>query len=211
MFQRTIAATLLVGLVASVCSAQYRYGWGGQASTAEESQARGIADIIRSAGSYNLDTSQAAINNQEATRAGIENKDLYQQQWFEARRRNDAYRAEKRGPRPTSEQLFRMNAQRAPNRLSDDQLDPVSGELHWPFLLTSEVYQPYTKVIDQGFRTRAEQGSYKNYDDHKRVVATVDELYEELKKRIRDYDPPEYIEANKFMKALSYDVKFPSS
>ncbi|RCS50574.1 hypothetical protein DTL42_10725 [Bremerella cremea] len=215
MVPRTLLTALLLPLLASSCYAQYYggpYGYGyGYSSTAEEGAAHGLADVVRSAGSYNLDTSRAMVNVEDARKAYIQNRELAQETWFDMRRRNDAYRAEKRGPAPTSEQLFRINAQRAPSRLSDDQIDPVTGELHWPLLLTSAIYDPYRKVIDNGFETRAHQGSIKSYDKQQDLVKAVNSMYDTLKKRIRDYEPQQFIDANRFMEALSYDVRFPSS
>lgn len=202
-------------LLVSSCYAQYYggpYGYGyGYSSTAAEGAAHGLADVVRSAGSYNLDTSRAMVNVEDARKAYIQNRELAQETWFDMRRRNDAYRAEKRGPAPTSEQIFRINAQRAPSRLSDDQIDPVTGELHWPLLLTSAIYDPYRKVIDKGFETRSQQGSFKSFDKQQDLVKAVDGMYEAFKKRIREYEPQQYVDANRFMEALSYDVRFPSS
>jgi len=206
----------MVPIGLSACSAQGFGGFGGfwdgyRPSTAGESYARGLADVIRSQGSYNLDTSEANINQEEARKKYLENRERAQQIYFDMRRRNDAYRAEKRGPTVTSEQLFRINAQRAPNRLTNDQLDPVSGELNWPLILTAKIYAPYREVIDAGFEERALKGSHGSYEEHRTIVNAVDELYEALKSNIREYDPPAYIDANRFMEALAYDVKFPTS
>ncbi|PQO33927.1 hypothetical protein [Blastopirellula marina] len=215
MVPRTLLAALVMPLLVSSCYAQYYggpYGYGyGYSSTAAEGAAHGLADVVRSAGSYNLDTSRAMVNVEDARKAYIQNRELAQETWFDMRRRNDAYRAEKRGPAPTSEQIFRINAQRAPSRLNDDQIDPVTGELHWPLLLTSAIYDPYRKVIDKGFEVRAQQGSFKSFDKQQSLVKAVDTMYDVLKKRIRDYEPQQYVDANRFMEALSYDVRFPSS
>lgn len=217
MFRRTLLAALVMPLLVTSCYAQYYgggpfgYGYGYHSSTAEEGYAHGLADVVRSAGSYNLDTSRAAVNVEEARKSYIQNRNLAQETWFEMRRRNDAYREEKRGPQVTSEQIFRMNAQRAPKRLNDDQIDPVTGELHWPLLLTSKVYDPYRKEIDKGFEQRAQKGSVSDYDKQQSLVKAVDGMYAALKKRIKEYEPQQYIVANQFMEALSYDVRFPSS
>ncbi|MEW4452842.1 hypothetical protein AB1L30_09215 [Bremerella sp. JC817] len=214
MVSRSLLAALVMPLLASSCYAQWGGPWGGysyHASTAEEGYQRGLADVIRSQGMYNLETSRANINQQEANAAYIENRNRAQEVWFDMRRRNDAFRAEQAGPKVTSEQIFRINAQRAPKRLNDDQIDPVTGELHWPLILTSMVYDPYRKAIDSGFQKRSQKGSFSTYESHQEVVKAVDTMYDELKKRIRDYEPQQYIDANRFMEALSYDVRFPSS
>lgn len=188
-------------------------GWGGgyYASTEAEGFQRGLADVVRSQGIYNLTTAKGNVYQEEANAQYIENRNRAQEVWFDMRRRNDAYRAEKRGPALTSEQIFRINAQRAPKRLNDDQIDPVTGELHWPLLLTAMIYDPYRKIIDTGFEKRSQKGSFSNYESQQEIVKSVESMYDELKKRIRDYEPQEYIDANRFMEALSYDVRFPAN
>lgn len=171
----------------------------------------GLGDYVRSAGEYNLSTSEAMRNIEETREQYFENRNLAQQIWFEMRDRNDAYRAERRGPRITSEQVFRLNAQRAPQRLAEGQIDPVSGELAWPGVLREEIYNPFRVVIDEGFALRTRSGSFPNYETHKKTVQAVDSLAELLRSRIREYEPQPYVEANSFVEALAYDARFPSN
>jgi len=79
-----------------VASAQYGgvYGGGGGygfSSTVEEGIQRGFADVIRSAGQYNLLTAQAAVNCAEAVRLDAENRFRMVQGYFEASRLNREY------------------------------------------------------------------------------------------------------------------------
>ena len=188
----------------------YGYGWR-HGGTVAGSYMSGMADVVRSAGEYNLNTSEAMKNVEDAREAFFENRNRAQQIWFEMRDRNDAYRAERRGPRITSEQVFRLNAQRAPQRLSEGQIDEVSGELSWPGLLREQIYSPYRVVIDEGFAIRTRSGSFPDYETHKKTVQAVDALAELLRSRIREYEPQPYVEANRFVEALAYDARFPSN
>ncbi len=57
-------------------------------STAAEGAARGMADVIRSAGDYNLRTSEAARNVEEARSRNLDNRLKSTQTFFEMRRVN---------------------------------------------------------------------------------------------------------------------------
>ncbi|MEX1041044.1 MAG: hypothetical protein WDZ51_10455 [Pirellulaceae bacterium] len=204
---------LLVTTITACCtqSASAQYWGGGHASTAQEGAARGMADVVRSAGMYNLATSEAAINVETARAQYIENRNRAQEVYFERRRRNESYREENRRPRVTSEQIFRMNSQRAPSRLSSAQLDPLTGELQWPFILLDDPFDGYRSVLDEAFMTRAQHGSFASVSEYQHTLQTANDLFEALRGRIRDFQPQEYLQASTFMEALIFDAQFPSN
>ncbi|UUO07249.1 hypothetical protein M4951_02815 [Blastopirellula sp. J2-11] len=210
MSLRLILAIGIASAVAQNASAQWYYNTGAKAATVAESQARGLADIVRAQGEYNLNTARAAIDIEEARSQYIENRNRAQQVYFEMRRRNDEYRAEKAGPKPTSEQLFRFNQERAPQRLAASQLDPLTGEINWPFILTDKPYDEYREKLNLAFAMRAREGSYANVDEYRNVTGTADSMFDELKIRIREYSPQDFVDASNFMKSLVYDAQFPS-
>ena len=59
--------------------------------------------------------------------------------FFEGQRINKAARALEDGPRPTSEQIKKFSQMGLPPRLTDDQLDPNTGEITWPYVLTDSI------------------------------------------------------------------------
>ncbi|PHS13753.1 MAG: hypothetical protein COA78_06600 [Blastopirellula sp.] len=207
---RLLFALGIMPLLASTASAQWYHNSGAKAATIEESHARGLADVVRSSAEANLNNSAAAINVEEARSKYIANRNEAQQVYFEMRRRNDAYRKEKAGPKPTSEQLFRLNKQRAPKRLSNAEIDPLTGEIAWPFLLTDTPYSEHRTKLDKAFTARAEHGSYSSVSQYNEVTSTANDMSDLLKSKIRDYKPQEYTNASSFMKALIYDAQFPS-
>ena len=79
-------------------------GWGfndwGAGSTPAGSYLTGMANAIRAEGEYNLNTSAAAINLEEAQRRDIENRKLWTNTYFEMRRINESYTHPKRPPVP---------------------------------------------------------------------------------------------------------------
>src|SRR6516164_7989583 len=100
---RKFALAVVLALVAIVSSAHAQavvgnyynpygvYG-GGHASTAAEGYANGVGNIMQSAGMYNLQTSQAAINVEQARSMNIDNNLKGTQTYFEMRKINTAAR-----------------------------------------------------------------------------------------------------------------------
>ncbi len=108
-FLKITVFALPVVLATTWCLGQYYDFYGGyggypcgdnRATTAGQSFAYGIGDVIRSKGAYNLLTSQAAINATEAERNEIQNRELWTNTYFQMRREQRAAVAEERGPAP---------------------------------------------------------------------------------------------------------------
>src|SRR5262245_30696968 len=74
----------------------YGGGWGyntaGAGSTPAGSYLTGMGNAIRAQGEYNVNTSQAAINLEDAAKKDIENRQLWTNTYFEMRKINDAYK-----------------------------------------------------------------------------------------------------------------------
>lgn len=207
MFNRVL---LFVGGVllasASTASAQY-WGYSYRPATYEESVARGYADVVRSAGQYNLQTSEAAKNLTDARSQDLDNRLKATEYYFESRRINREARKAERGPRPTSQQLFKIAADTAPDRLSPNQVDPLTGQINWPLLLRQQSFAPQLQELEQAYKSRAE-GSM-TYDDIRTVTATVDELLAELQEDVKEYPPNDYIQAKNFLRSIAREVRFP--
>src|SRR6266496_1264631 len=96
---RILGLTIALNLVALVPSARAQavvgnyynpygvYG-GGHASTAAEGYANGVGNVMQSAGMYNLQTSEAAINAEQARSMNIDNNLKGTQTYFEMRKIN---------------------------------------------------------------------------------------------------------------------------
>ena len=105
-------------------------GWGrmgGYASTAGQAADYGMAQVIRSQGYANLQNSEAAKNYEDARSKYLDNRLKGTKTYFEMRRYNKEYRQAEEGPRPTSEQLFRLAKDATPKALTPTELDPVTG------------------------------------------------------------------------------------
>jgi hypothetical protein len=159
--------------------------------------------MISSAGSYNLSTSEAAINMTQAQKAALENSQLYANTYFEMRATNRAARAAENGPRPTMEQLVRIAQQGAPRPLPAGALDPVSGGVAWPELLKTADYDPQRSELNELLAKRAELGGL-GFSDQSKVRQAVDGMFATLKGQIRSVPPDDYVASRSFLNSLVY-------
>jgi hypothetical protein len=124
------------------------YNRGGYASTAGQAAAYGMSEMARARGAENLQNSEAAKNWQEAKTVDIQNRLLWTETYFDMRKENRDRRAEEAGPRVTQEQAIRMARMAAPPRLGSTQLDPVTGHIEYPLILTDDSYAAYRNRLD---------------------------------------------------------------
>ncbi len=214
---KALIATLAFGLLAfgawSVVESQDYVvgGWGGgyHASTAGEGYARGMADVIRSQGAYNLATSAAVINLEEAKRQEIDNRLQWTENYFEMRRINKAYHDSLKKPRDPEAALRYAEAQR-PKRLTPKELDAVSGQIHWPDTLKADKFAQQRQELDKLFAERAYTGVASGQQQN-RVEALTKAMMESLKGDIGAMAPADYTASKQFLVSLGYEARLPGS
>ncbi|HEX4142023.1 MAG TPA: hypothetical protein VHY91_00600 [Pirellulales bacterium] len=182
------------------------YGGGG---TAAGSYLNGMANVVRSAGYYNVMNSVAAQNWEHAYSYDLDNRLKATNTYFEMRRVNAAAKAESRPPAASAEDLARYASVMAPKRLTSSELDPVTGEINWPGLLNDQRYAKLRENVDQLFTQR--QATSGGSSDYRATVNAIEALRAALLKNIDDYSPGAYIEARKFLDSLQYEARFVTS
>jgi hypothetical protein len=182
-------------------------GYGYHSSTAAEGFNRGRAAVIQAAGEYNLNTSQAAINYQQAYRASLENSVTYAETYFAKRRINDSYHDAKQGPPPSQETLAQRARQGVPERLDGNQFEPAFGTLFWPAVFNDSEFSADRRELDRLMADRDAQAGVGS--EHFRLVADRTAAMEaELRDKIGELTPTEYVQAKKFLKSLAYEARF---
>jgi len=205
---------LLVG--SGLAMAQSGYTVGGtyypyeqaKAATAGESYARGMSDVVRSQGQYNLQTSQAMINLTEAQRRDMENRDQWVDTYFDMREKNRQYRAAERGPRPSREDWVRYAQAGKPQRLSPSELEPVTGGVDWPVLLKAEKYAENRSTLEGLFAKRAHDGGLST-SDYLKIDQVTGVMLAQLRKDIELVPPSDYMASKRFLESLSFEAKQP--
>lgn len=201
-------------LTAAGASAQWGGGMGfnrgGYASTAGQAAAYGMSEMARARGAENLQNSEAAKNWQEAKAADIQNRLSWTETYFDMRRENRDKRSEEAGPRVTQEQAIRMARMAAPPRLGSTQLDPVTGHIEYPLILTDDSYAAYRDRLDSLFAHRAETGGSIQYSDYQAIQQTVSKFVDALKQRVKDYPAGDYGKARTFLDSLAHEATMPA-
>lgn len=187
-----------------------------RASTAGESFARGAAEVIRARGEFNLNTSEAAINAQEAFSRALVNAQNAVETYFKLRQMNRDYRRAERGPRPTPEDLDRYARAAQPAPLSPSELDTLTGEVNWPILLRHDHFAAlraeYEELLDRWAVSR-NLGRTDGFgtEQHLAVRRTTDKMEEQLRQAVRELHPQDYSTAKRFLRSLEYQVLQPGT
>jgi hypothetical protein len=186
-------------------------GWGGYGNggTAAGSYLNGMANVVRSAGYYNVMNSIAAQNWEQAYSYDLDNRLKATNTYFEMRRVNQAAKEAARPPAASAEDLARYAAEMAPKRLTSSELDPVTGEINWPALLNDDRYAKLRENVDHLFTQR--QTTSGGVSDYQATIGAVESLRAALLKNIDQYSPGMYIEARKFLDSLQYEARFVTS
>ncbi len=196
-------------LAPAVAQAQY---WGNyyHASTYGESVARGAADVIRAAGTYNVRNSEAAKNWSQVESQAYDNRVKAAQSFVEMKNIKEAYRKSRMRPRPTSEQLARMAKMEVPKPLSASELDPVTGKINWPLELTAQDYAQVRSRLETLYAERAVADGKVNLDQYKAILADLDEMTAILRDRLKRKDvlPEDWTSANRFLRQLRQQLRY---
>jgi hypothetical protein len=187
------------------------YPWGdNRSSTPSEGYGRGLAAVIRAQGEYNLNTSAAAVNLTQAEQQEIENQKRWTQAYFEIRDINrQAFEADVKRHRGNPEDWIRIAQAGKPKRLSPSQLDIVTGEIHWPILLTASQYGQQRVELAKAFSDRAYHG-VMGAETFLKVLQLTEDMLSNLKSRVRDLPSDQYVAAKRFIESLAYEASQPA-
>jgi len=179
-------------------------------STAAEGRMRGLGDVVRSKGQANLDNSAAAINYSLARQQEISNRAQWTNTYFDMRHANRTARAQERRKRSSMEELTRFAQEGRPRPLSPSELDTVTGAINWPTLLTTEDFAKQRAMLEKVFERRA-YSSVIGYTDLVTVKKTTDAMLEDLKAKVSEVLPAQYIAAKRFLQSIAYEATKPVS
>lgn len=181
--------------------AMYGGGYGG--TTAAGSYMQGAAEMTAAAGQYNLLSSEAAINMQEARSKYIDNRKKWTETYFAMKEENQAKATEKRERNRSSQQARDLAAASGvPRPLSSDTLDPISGKITWPEALQGTEYAASRTKLEQIFELRATTSG--GAGSSAEVRSATREMTATLKDNIEKLPPNEYIAARKFLDSLAF-------
>jgi hypothetical protein len=216
MTRQALALTALLSLTASFAQAQscgrchpryvympYPLVTPHHASTAEESFARGMADVIRAQGLYNLMTSQALIHQAEARRLAIDNRVAYVGAYFTVR---DINRQARFGNRSCqygeAAPVNRPQAHSGERPSLLERAGVKEGQVCWPLALQDEQFAGYRKVVDE-LVVKAYICGDLSPQDRSTLTQAARAMAGKLKDRIRECKAQDYVEAKQLLIALA--------
>jgi|GEM_PF-2463675 len=117
------------------------------------------------------------------------------------------------GPSPgvTMAQAARIAAMGVPRRLSSAELDPETGEITWPAILTEPRYADITSAINAAFVERAAQGGGFDEAAREAVEHRIDDVIERLRNNVTTYSSGRYGTARTFLDSLRAECGLPPS
>jgi len=183
---------------------------GGYASTAGQAAAYGLSDVIRSEGYANLQNSEAAKNWEDAKTKEIDNRQKWTNTYFDMRRTNKEARQAENGPAVTHDQAIRFAKAAAAPRLTSAQLDPVTGHIEYPLLLTEKDYDAYRTDLNKLFADRASSGGSLQFEEFEKIRGTVSKFIDALKTNVSRYPAGDYGRARTFLDSLGNEPRFPA-
>lgn len=190
----------------------YGYGGFGGGTTAAGSYATGMSNVIRAQGQYNVMTSEAMINAEQARQIYIENRQRATQAYFQMRQMNQSYRDAERGPPATPEMLARIAKSGVPKPLSPAQLDPVSGLIAWPATFQSDAFAAYRAQLDRLFELRAQDKAHVGQVTYTEVKQLTNGMQAKLDQLLRDkaVTDPDYVAGRAFLDSLAQMAHAPT-
>jgi hypothetical protein len=180
------------------------YGYGG--GTVAGNYLNGMSNVIRSEGEYNVMTSQAGVNNEEARSRYLDNKKKWFENYLQMSEQRSALDAQRYAAARHSPEALNAAAKTAlPKALGPDMLDPVTGRITWPEILQDSQYADQRKEIEQLFELRAKTSH--GTGTGQKIRSTTARMSEMLRKQIKDLPANEYIAARKFLDSLDFAAR----
>lgn len=184
------------------------YGGYGGGGTAAGNAAQGMASVIQAQGVNHLLNSEAAKNYEDARSKHFDNQIKGTQTYFEMRRMNKAYVDSERDKPVTTEAAFRYAHEAAPKRIGNNQVDPITGSIHWPTVLTNDEFSVERNILNSVFAQRERKHGTLTAEEYSEIQKSTSAILASLKKNLKSYAPDDYLAAKKFTESLAYEARF---
>lgn len=170
----------------------------------------GRGEYMRGLGGYEVGSSQAAINRQEARYRDIKNDDFYAETYFNMQKRHKQVRDYNRPPPSSAEDLARYAKLRAPKRLDSGEYDASLKTVFWPAVLQDEQFRSERANLDWLFSIRKPDNSGFGTPNYQQIKVATATLREKLRARIDELEPMEYVAGKQFLDKLEFEARHPA-
>ena len=111
--------------------------------------------------------------------------------------------------RPTKEDVIRYSQVSLPERPANFRLEPTRGTIYWPEVLMEEEFYDGRIQLESLFAQRKAAPGISGSNVSRQVQTAVAQMRRQLRSRIRQMAPAEYVAARKFLESLAYEAQFP--
>ena len=94
-----------------------------------------------------------------------------------------------------------------PDPLGPNELDPITGKIHWPIALRHSSLTAERRALERLFARRATNKGYISTDEFLEIQKAGKRMQARLRDLIRSIPTPEYIAASNFLKSLLWEVR----
>lgn len=194
---------------ASTASAQWINN---KAATAGESYARGVSDITRARAQASIDYSKSRLIDTESRSRELDNHLKTGQTFYEMRRMTREAKfgtpEEKYEKKIQNEQRFAAQVRkRKQNVLTDEQLDPLTGEINWPSMLMDPSYDAYRANLEDLFATRARYDGQLSYEASYEIESEIKKFRKALKANLDKLGDERYLAGVRFLRAMNQTIE----
>jgi hypothetical protein len=178
-------------------------GYYSSPGTAAGSALSGMANVISAQGNYNLSSSAAAVNMTQAQQNEIQNAQLYTNAYFQIRATNRAARKAEAGPPPTMEELARIARDGAPRPVTSKEVNPESGQIHWPSVLLQDGFADDRTTLEKIVTKQTKYGGL-SFSDQMEARKSIESMFGALKANIAAIPPQDYTTGKSFLNSMIY-------
>lgn len=178
----------------------------------DEDAATATGDILESRGDLAeglgrgaLLRSLSAKQLQEAIDKRLSNREERVEMYYDLKDMRDEELEE---DRLSSSQRRRIQEQRTPDRLNENQINQKTGEIYWPAPLDHPVLKPYRKPIEDTLDKRGQQGEVYREFDFLKVHRMVKRIEEALASIEDDLDVREVVALKQYLDQIDYEARF---
>ena len=183
----------------------------GQAAIAKSAAAwvTAQAAVIKAQAEANATNAQAMETYQKARSLTLDNDLKAAKTFYEKRQMRETYGAMSAPTRATREDLIRYSKASTPERPTSYQLEPVRGKIYWPTVLQGESFLEERVQLESLFAKRKTLEGGVSSPVFGEVQGVAEEMRTELRSKMREISPVEYLAARKFIDALAFEARFP--
>ena len=130
--------------------------------------------------------------------------------FYEKRKLYEGYRGLNTRKRPTQEDAIRYSKVSVPQRPADFQVQQARGRIYWPEVLLDEEFSDCRIRLDSLFAQRRGAASISASNVSHLVQTVAAQMREQLRSKMRQMTPADYLAARKFVESLAYEARFPA-